>query len=122
MKTADLARSKRLKELGWEQESEFCWCMFLGFTHEGTDSFPIVLYKNEKTNIPDEAFERICSAPTAGEMIEWLLGEGKCFLEIDEFGVTCNYIKANRMRHFYLDDGLCNALADACAWVKERKK
>lgn len=92
MKTADLQRSKRLKELGWGQETHF----FHEFTNTTFDGLKYVQLVNREYSKKSGAyFYEI--APTAGEMIEWLLVETK-------------------------DGNICNALADACAWVLERKK
>ncbi len=107
MKTADLNRSKRLKELGWEQEGFLFHCMF-----NDRD------YDTKPNHIGHAEYYQ---APTAGEMIEWLLGDWQ---KID---INNNYsvliASPNRDgKVFVIKDGLCNALADAVIWVLERKK
>lgn len=112
IKTADLARSKRLKELGWEQKSCFYWA-------DTNGAMSILPWKNPPTDAPTVI--TICSAPQAGEMIEWLLGENL----VVEFDGVSLWIKRPDLfpdQGIPLSCGLCNALADACAWVLERKK
>ena len=102
-KTVDLERSKRLKELGWKQDnSEFYW-----YENEVWGSSDLH-HKYRIWNLRDHV-----SAPTAGEMIEWLLGH--FFIHI-----TDTHVEVADQR-FSTKDGLCNALADAVIWVLERK-
>lgn len=106
MKTADLSRSKLLKELGWEQKGFFYHCMFND-----------IGYETKPNHIGHSEYYQ---APTAGEMIEWLLGDKLAIdINFDRIDICeLNFCIAS----FSLKDGLCNALADACAWVLERKK
>lgn len=99
-KTVDLERSKRLKKLGWGQDgSAKYWFEYDGgvnlLDHNGCSD------------------TQATSAPTAGEMIEWLLGH--FFIHI-----TDTHVEVADQR-FSIKDGLCNALADAVIWVMERK-
>lgn len=110
MKTADLERSKRLKSAGWRQDSHYSW----GLSNKKEGTF--ILAEEENWKMVCDPFR--CSAPTAGEMIEWLLGDG-CALAIKS---RVSVYKKLESAHFDIDDNLCNALADACAWVLERKK
>lgn len=118
MKTTDLERSKRLKELGWKQESEF----YIG-EHSGVctaESYAEFQDWASSVGQPEgSSTERHYSAPTAGEMIEWLLGDK---LNVD---INFNRIDICEMNFciesFSMKDGLCNALADAVIWVLERK-
>ncbi len=105
--TADLERSKRLKELGWKQsDSEFYW-----YQNEVWGSNDLH-HKYRTWNLRDHV-----ASPTAGEMIEWLL------VEKPELVIGSDFLHfPDDDRLFPMKDGLCNALADACAWVKERKK
>lgn len=105
MKTADLQRSKRLKELGWKQEGSWEFSPKGHYWPYGECVKFHTTFKQDQMTV----------APAAGEMIEWLLGED-CWLNIGDHSLVLN------SRHeFLLNDNLCNALADACAWVKERK-
>lgn len=122
MKTADLERSKRLKELGWEQRDSAFY--FIWNNQDGSHDFIYhdklpCNYKEIKLNEDDY------SAPTAGEMIEWLLGKGWS-IEISKNGcLSINLIDYKNLitNHFEIkNENICNALADACAWVMERKK
>jgi len=111
MKTADLERSKRLKELGWEQgvDSSY-WVVEI----ENPDYFWIEQDKSSESGL----YNNYC-APTASEMIEWLLGE--------DYKVTFNG-KSVRIywfggeTEFSTEQGNENALADAVIWVLEGKK
>lgn len=112
MKTADLSRSKRLKELGWRIKSELYWSKtWVASTRSSLDW---KLCPEGETFTEDTCY----SAPTAGEMIEWLLGDG-CALAVKS---RVSVYKKLESAHFDIDDNLCNALADACAWVMERKE
>jgi len=148
MKTADLQRSKRLKELGWEQNG-YWWHVnsSWNYTENGCiewlddgkwnlcSSKPKTYHsiKSEtKWNDWDKHFEfeqkrlpeiETVYAPTAGEMIEWLLQTHDIYFQDyqieligrDPWGLLHN-------KSFSTEQGICNALADACAWVKEMKK
>jgi len=121
MKTADLNRSKRLKELGWKQEGFFYWFPFGGgvkgwqVTDHKLDDQQIKGWKHYAKENKDFNFYL---APTAGEMIEWLLGEG-FMLEIKFSFIGITNLREGKA--FETKDGLCNALADAVIWVLERK-
>lgn len=109
MKTADLQRSKRLKELGWEQESHFVWSNRQRESLAGlVNNWEVI----EKGFDDDYGY---CDALTAGEMIEWLLG--KNFIVIfGQFGVYLEF-EGRKINCFSGQYGNENALADACAWV-----
>jgi len=108
MKTADLARSKRLKELGWEQEGFLFHCMF-------SDTG----YETKSNHIGHSEYYQ---APAAGEMIEWLLKTHDIYFEDYQIElIGRNPWGALNNKAFSTKDGNENALADACAWVLERK-
>lgn len=107
LKTADLNRSKKLKSLGWEQDGDFWW-----WTEK--EIAPKWHLSERQTGSEN------CLAPTAGEMIEWLLGENLALI-ITKTTVSVGK-EMDRLEMFLIKDGICNALADACAWVKERKE
>ena len=111
--TADLQRSKRLKELGWEQrESSFYWIVEV----ENPDCF----WVEDGKRIDCDLYNYYC-CPTAGEMIEWLLGEEwRVEIDVDSIWVQ-EQDPLGKCRQIFYKDNLCNAIADACAWVMERK-
>lgn len=147
MKTADLERSKRLKELGWKQDG-YWWNVnsSWNYTEDGciewlddgkwnlcshTPQTYHSIKSDDKWDKPDSwdkhfEFERKrlpeiekANAPTASEMIEWLLGE--------DYKVTFNG-KSVRIywfggeTEFSTEQGNENALADAVIWVLEKQR
>lgn len=111
LKTADLERSKRLKELGWDQiDGDRFYSLMDESEFDCADRAVLI-----NDGVPVENF---IVMPTAGEMIEWLLGEG-CIIDIVSDFITVRF-KGQFLRLFS-QDGLCNALADAVIWVLERK-
>lgn len=117
IKTADLQRSKRLKELGWEQDNYFFH--YCGYNPKGEGSVDWkVSPKNEKYIHHKSGY----SAPTAGEMIEWLIKDNTCKVDINSFDVFVYRGFDGRSEAFEIETTLENALADACAWVLERKE
>jgi len=107
MKVADLERSKRLKRAGWKPDGEYSWWeRLIG----GKSRLIQKGYINGAT---------VYSAPTAGEMIEWLLVGNICVF------ISPMYVEvstATEIKIIKIETNLCNALADAVIWVLENKK
>jgi hypothetical protein len=118
MKTSDLARSKRLKELGWKQESEFYW-QEAGDGINKTTSW--IINKGEYHSKNEYAKSFCFSSPTAGEMIEWIIRKS---LKVQIASFYVYLVKDNQYGKpiEYDDDNIENALADACIWVMENDK
>lgn len=111
MKTADLERSKRLKELGFKPEGCFWWL-------RDPISGEVVIYDNRPSSCEPMSIY-YCRAITADEMIEWLLGEG---WSVSFFGEVIDISNLAKFKSFKITDGnICNALADAVIWVLEKK-
>lgn len=114
MKTTDLERSKRLEELGFNKEGCFWWL-------RDPISGEAVIYDNRPSSCEPMSVY-YCRAITAGEMIEWLLGD--YFLTIsDEEIQLCTKDGMELVALFSSKDckTIENALADAVIWVMERK-
>lgn len=111
MKTTDLERSKRLKELGFKQDSNPYYAPF------GVDEF---ILSDDVS--PAELTSEHVKALAAGEMIEWLLRD--YFLTIsDEEIQLCTKDGLELVALFSNKEckTMENALADAVIWVMERK-
>lgn len=124
--TADLQRSKRLKELGWGDSSFFIWVKDTETKEYKLTTFVRPFYGSVKNyhasgfNCKDHP---MFFAPTAGEMIEWLLQTHDIYFQDYQIElIGRNPWGALNNKAFSTKDGNENALADACAWVKERKK
>lgn len=119
MKTSDLARSKRLKELGWKQESEFFWQE----AGDGINKTTSWIINKDEYHSKNEYAKSFCfSATTAGEMIEWILNkELYVFISLNNL-IIGERIDSTKLKYISKLDGLENALADACIWVMEREK
>lgn len=113
MKTADLERSKRLKSAGWKQEGCFWWL-------RDPISGEAVIYDNRPSSCEPMSVY-CCRAITVGEMIEWLIKDNTCKVEINSFDVYVVRGFDGMSDVFEINDNLCNALADAVIWVLERK-
>lgn len=111
--TADLARSKRLKELGWEQKGLYYWHLVQYPKPEGATSWidRQWILTHSKNPMDINGFH----APMAGEMIEWLLGENYGVYIDDAVCELCCPTKLEKI--FKVESSIENALADACAWV-----
>ncbi len=113
-KTVDLERSKRLNELGFKPEGCFWWL-------RDPISGEVVIYDNRPSSCEPMSIY-YCRAITAGEMIEWLLGEDIYSIITKKKLILNLPDPKKKAMEFSTKDGLCNALADSVIWVLENKK